>query len=65
MQNSLTQQTAQKQLQQLTQVQHQGLALLAAPLPELESLLITELENNPVLEIITPAREELAAKARR
>jgi len=58
MQNNLSQQTTQKQLQQLNHIQRQGLDLLKAPLTELESMLTTELESNPLLEVISPAREE-------
>ncbi|MBE6381016.1 MAG: RNA polymerase factor sigma-54 [Lentisphaerae bacterium] len=64
MQNSLsqnsTQQQTQQQTQQLSAAQLQGLNLLAAPLVELNNLIYNELESNPLLEITSPAREELA-----
>jgi len=46
--------------QQLTAAQLQSLNILAAPLQELARVLATELENNPLLEIISPGSEELA-----
>ena len=64
MQNSLSQQSSQQQsLQQTIQLnanQLQGLTMLAAPLQELDSILAVELANNPLLEALTPPREELA-----
>ncbi|MBE6367653.1 MAG: RNA polymerase factor sigma-54 [Lentisphaerae bacterium] len=59
MENHLVQQQSQQQLQQLSPTQMQGLQLLFTPVMELESKLAAELENNPLLEVVSPAREEL------
>ena len=45
---------------QLNASQLQGLNLLAAPALELENLLAAELQNNPLLEVISSGREVLA-----
>ena len=54
------QQTTLQQTQQLTPSQLQSLHILAAPILELETLINTELELNPLLEVIDQPREELA-----
>lgn len=60
MENRLSQNIAQKQTLQLSASQQQGLKLLAAPALELENLLAAELQNNPLLEVISSGREVLA-----
>lgn len=60
MENRLSQTIAQKQTLQLNASQLQGLNLLAAPALELENLLAAELQNNPLLEVISSGREVLA-----
>ena len=60
MENRLSQNIAQKQTLQLNATQLQGLNLLAAPALELENLLAAELQNNPLLEVISDGREVLA-----
>lgn len=60
MENSFSQQLSQQQTQQITPHQLQGLKILEAPLAQLESILAAELESNPLLEVVSPAREELA-----
>ena len=60
MENLLSQNITQKQTLQLNASQLQGLNLLAAPALELENLLAAELQNNPLLEVISSGREVLA-----
>ena len=60
MENRLSQNITQKQTLQISAGQLQGLNLLAAPALELENLLAAELQNNPLLEVISSGREVLA-----
>ncbi len=59
MENVFSQQVAQRQEQQLAPAQLASLALLTAPLAELENRIAVEMERNPLLEAAPPSREEL------